>query len=200
MDVVVSIGRGSKTYHAEDCPYVKRITKKHRMILTEGSAIYKGYCGCKLCTGVRGTTRKWRLLGYDCSYDQVDDAVCIRTDFGFWKAIWRPEPGEWHLFHMNNHGYKCFNAELSTKKLARGSFHRQEDFHPTAKFNKIIQYVTDHDKNRKIILDDYRKMPKNTPKQRKYFRQAKERKKRNAIRRVEEIFKSLESDKKGGQE
>lgn len=46
-------------------------------------------------------------------------------------------------------------------------------------------------------MDDYRKLPRNTKRQKKYYKAAKNRERRNAIRRVAAIFASLEQSQVG---
>lgn len=198
MDVVISKRRGAITYHDPNafCPYVKRISKKNRRYLPDYIAKKKGYCKCKFCMSLRGIAYKYRQRGYDCMYDKVSNSICIRTDISFWKAIWYEDEEAFHLFHMNAYGYKNFNPNLPSRVLVGGRFHRQTDVPPKATLDSIINYILAHDKNKKIIMDDYRKMPKNTAKQRKYYKQAKKRKRRDELRRLDHIFKQLENNKK----
>ena len=197
MEVVISRGRGAKTYHdpMAGCPYARHIKKENRIQVSENKAKNKGYCGCRLCTGLGGLAYKYKKRGFDCLYDSVSNSVCMKTDVGFWKAIWYDDEQKFHLFHMNGHGYKCFKHDLPSNVLVAGKFHRQADVLPTSHFGNILKYILDHDKNKRIIMNDgIQKMPKNTAKQRKYYKQAKKRKRKNDLRRLDRIFKQLESE------
>ena len=57
----------------------------------------------------------------------------------------------------------------------------------------IVNYVIAHDRAKTIIEEDYRNLPKHSKKQKKYYRQAKNRVKRKAIRNVYSIFDMLEN-------
>lgn len=54
-------------------------------------------------------------------------------------------------------------------------------------------YVSNHDKAKEIIADDYKKLPQDTKKQRKYYRTAERKSKGRQIRRVDSIFLMLEA-------
>ena len=76
------------------------------------------------------------------------------------------------------------------------NFHRQVDVDTTTRINKIIKYIADHDKAKKIIEENWRKLPKQTKKQKDYYKQARKRERRKSIRRVDDIFKQLEEERK----
>lgn len=192
--VIISTNERS-VFHEQYCPYVNRIRKKYRKQIGEDDAIRKGYCECKFCRSVRGIAYKYRQTSnVDIYYDKVDDAMCVKTDVGFWKIFWRDVSQDWHLFHMNHKGWKHFDKNLPAKILMRGSFHRQEDFKPTSHVNKILSYIKSHDHNYKLAEEDIRKMSKRTAKQRSHYRQQKNRKKRESIRSVYRIFNQLEKE------
>lgn len=194
-DVIISTKEGT-VFHELFCPYVQRIQSRHRKQVTEEKAIKKGYCECKFCRSVRGIAYKYRqLCEENISYDATDNAICIKTDVGFWKLIWRENTQDWHLFHMNHRGWKCFDKTLPDEKLMRGSFHRQEDFAPTTNVSKALKYIRSHDKNYKIAEEDIRKLNKGNSKQKKHYQQQKNRKKRESIRNVYRIFHNLEKEK-----
>lgn len=195
MDVIIC--KGSKIYHEDYCPYLRRSKQKLRM--SEDSAINKGYCGCKFCTGIKGLAFKYRKYSngdYSIfAITEPEDTLCFRTNCGFWKAIWR-DKRLWILFHMNNHGYKCFNAKYPNKMLVNGRFHRQQDVQPSESLKPIIKYIKDHDKNLKVMEEDYRKLPKNTKEQRKNYKKAKKRKRKLEIQRVEKLFRQMEKERR----
>lgn len=194
MDVFVC--KGSKIYHEDFCPYLRRTKKKQRM--SEDTALRKGYCGCKFCTGIKGIAYRYKqILGDEFAVfvqTEPEDILCIRTNCGFWKVVWR-EQRLWILFHMNNHGYKCFNPNFPNKMLVNGKFHRQQDVQPSESLKPIIKYIKEHDKNLKVMEDDYRKLPKNTKEQRKNYKRAKNRKRKMEIQRVNRLFKQLEKER-----
>jgi len=196
-DVIVSTEGG--VFHEEFCPYILRIQRKNKRQMPEEKALHKGYCECKFCRSIRGLVYKYRHESdLNVSYDPIDQAFCIRTKVGFWKLIWRENKQVWHLFHMNHRGWKCFDEKLPSKELMRGSFHRQEDFRECGKISKAIKYILSHDKNYQLAEEDIRKISRNTPAERKHYRQQKNRKKRESVKNVYRIFDELERKDKNG--
>lgn len=189
--------KGGKIYHESFCPYLKHSKATVRM--DEEYAIRKGYRGCKFCTGIKGIAYKYRLKSYGgnntVAITEPEEAICFRTNCGFWKVIWR-DKRLWILFHMNNHGYKSFNPNFPTKMLINGRFHRQQDVQPSESLKPIIRYINEHDKNLKVMEDDYRKLPKNTKSQKKNYKRAKKRKRRMEIQKVDRLFKQLEKERR----
>lgn len=82
---------------------------------------------------------------------------------------------------------------MEIPEAIRGSFHRQVDIKAKVEIEELIQYVIAHDKAKGIIMDDYHKLPQKTKKQKKYYRQAENRAKRQAARRLDSIFAELEA-------
>lgn len=195
-DVIIS-KREIGSYHEMFCPYSNAIYKSNRIYISEEDAIKRGYRECKFCHSVRGIVYKYKALNnLEISYDKIDDALCVRTQIGFWKLCWRDQQQAWYLFHMNHKGWKSFNDKYPSKFLMRGSFHRQDDFPPTTSISKAISYIDSHDKNYKIAEENVQKMSKTNSKQRKWYRIQKERKKREKIKNVFSIFKEIERAKK----
>lgn len=196
MSKVIISANEKGVFHEEFCPYVKRIQTKYRRRINEEKAIEKGYCECKFCRSVKGLVYKYRQLSnFDICYDSVDDALCVRTDVGFWKLIWREQYGNWVLFHMNHRGYKSYNSELPSNVLMRGSFHRQEDFKATTSVSQALQYIESHDKAFRLGEENVSLMPKNTQKQRLRYRQQRNRKHRESVHNVLTIINNLEKEK-----
>lgn len=73
-----------------------------------------------------------------------------------------------------------------------GEFHRQIDVKATESMEKIVDYIAAHDRAKATIMNDYRKLPRSTKKQKRYYEAAKRKDKRNAVRRVDDIFAVLE--------
>lgn len=196
--MVISKKSKDMIYHEESCPYVKRMTKKYRRYISEENAKERGYHACSYCGGIHGLYLKLRddpaycgrsKEGLLISYDRVDRGICFRTSYGFWKVIIRGPVETYKLWHLNR-GH--FDAELPDKILMRRRFHRQSDVKETTNIGRIMQYISDHDKAKKIIENDWKKLPKSTPKQKKYYRQAQKRARQREHQRIDELFKKLE--------
>lgn len=199
----VTISRNSKLkiYHARDCMYAKRIDQKYKRIWPKEKALSKGYKPCSWCGGIHGTYLFLRdypranvreLQDLKLSYDRDTKSICFRTDIGFWKVREKYNEG-YKLFHLNRN---CFDQAVSDHELMKRNFHRQVDVDTTTRINKIIKYIADHDKAKKIMEENWRNLPKQTKKQKDYYKQARKRERRKSIRRVDDIFKQLEEERK----
>lgn len=194
----VIISRKEKgVFHELWCPYAKRIKKENRQERPEEIARKKGYCECKFCRSVRGIVYKYRQDGFNVFYGAEDNTFCLRTNIGFWKLKWYENIQMWHLFHMNNKGYKSFNPELPTKVLMKGSFHRQEDFMKTSSVSKAVNYILAHDRSYQTLEEGgLKRLPRNSPKQKLHYRQAKNKQRKESIRNVYKILKNLKGAEK----
>lgn len=193
MQVLLSMNRNCNTYHISGCPYAKRIRPANLMTVSKKKAVKRKYCACKYCSGLRGYVRvnhkelsnreKANNLKY--SYSKTSDTVYLRTRAGFWKIFEKEEIG-YLLYHRN-----AFSDELSSEMMMDGGFHRQADVAPTDSVAKLISYVIAHDKAKRIIEDDYRKLPRRTEKQKKYYKAAERRDRRKKMARLNQLFDML---------
>lgn len=192
--MVISKKSGQMIYHEETCPYAKRIQKKYRRYISERNALEKGYRPCSYCGGLHGLFLSFVDDSNDltASYDKKDKALCFRTDVGFWKVLEQGDPKTYRLWHLNGND---FDRNVESKFLMRRSFHRQVDVKSTTNIGKIVQYIRDHDRAKKIMKDDWKKLPKNTQKQKKYYKQAKKREERKRHKRIDQLFEMIEKGK-----
>ena len=202
--MVVSNQARGKVIHEEWCPDVGNIKKEYRKFLSREKAHKLGYHECKYCGGIHGLYLKMmrdpEYYGKNqkhlkISYDRVLRGVCFRTNVGFWRATKDNHDGRFFLYHLNS---KHFEKGLKDRVLMRREFHRQIDVKPTIDLRYIIDYIDKHDKAKQIIRNGgYRDLPKSTKKQRKYYEQQKKKARRKSIRRVDDLFKQLERERKG---
>lgn len=185
---VVVARTGKKVFHEKFCPYVHRINPKNRLFLDESQAVSQHYRECAFCRSSKGLAFKYRKLGMDAFYDAIDNAVCFRTEVGFWKAVWFDTSQAWRLFHLNAGE---FSATASAKVLMRRSFHRQGDVPSTTSLGKIVHYIRRHDGDLILYSDDYHNLPKTTKQQKKFYNRAKKRAKKKSIRNVYKILDKI---------
>ena len=88
---------------------------------------------------------------------------------------------------------------MNFKEATHGDFHRQSDVKAkaTESMEKLVEYIIAHDRAKITIMDDYRKLPKSTKKQKKYYKAAKRSNKKQAMRRLDSIFAALEQSQSG---
>ncbi len=81
---------------------------------------------------------------------------------------------------------------MSFYQIKKADYHCQKDVKATDSFEKIMRYIINHDKAKVIIMDDYRKLPRRTKKQKMYYKNAEQKAKRKQKYRVYELFARLE--------
>ncbi len=201
MDVVVSMmpSKRRKVYHRPNCIYVEKMKPGNRMMISEKLAISKRFCRCKYCGGLRGEARTKEMIEtwekeykLSINYVKKTDTLYVRTTIGCWKIFLKKEIDQYLLYHKNT-----YNNQMPFDQAMRGDYHRQRDVKPTLSLHKLINYISAHDKAKIAIMEDYRKLPKSTAKQRKYYRQAEGKFKRLERKqsqiRLENLFKSIEA-------
>ena len=183
-------------YHKQGCIYERRIAASNKMYISEERAEYYGYCECKYCNGLKGEIRTnerfyYLLNKYKISeeYNKYNDTLYLRTQIAAWKIYLNETSGKYVLHHKNK-----YNRDMNMNQIIRGEYHKQKDIKPMEDICNLITYIGEHDKAKLIIMDDYRKLPKQTNKQRKYYRQAEKREKRQSKSRTEYLFRKLEAE------
>lgn len=199
MQVVASSGTGKnkKIYHKVNCIYAKRIKFENRMDMNPTTAENRHFCECKYCGGLKGDVRtsKKQIQSWEerskitLSYQSKTDTLYIQTAIGFWKIFRKEEIGKYILYHRN-----IYSKEMSFAEAAHGDYHRQCDVKATESMASLIEYIIAHDKAKVVILENYHKLPKQSKKQKKYYKQAERRVKRQEVRRVDSLFAMLERE------
>lgn len=202
MLVVASrkIDKKHRIYHRCGCIYARRIKPDNRKEMSSEVAERKHYHACKYCAGLRGdvnvhktafdTWTKKKHVNFN--YQKESDTLYIWTEIGFWKVFEKEELGEYLLYHRNT-----YSAGVDFEEAIHGEFHRQADVKATESMGKIVEYIVAHDRAKVTIMDDYRKLPRSTKRQKRYYKAAERREKRDAIRRVDLLFASIEQSNAG---
>ena len=185
-----------KIYHVPGCIYEKRIKPENKVKLSKKQIKSAQFCGCKYCCGQRSDAVYFRenlehwqeSKGMEIRYDLKENTLYMMTRAGFWKTFRSAKTRKFVLLHRNG-----FEPEMTFEDAMRGDFHLQRDFGQTIVIEEVLNYISAHDKAMIIIQDDYRKLPQKTKKQKKYYKQAELRVKRNTMRRLDNIFAMLEA-------
>lgn len=202
MFVVASLknNKKHKIYHRFGCIYAQRIMPNNRKEMSIKGARRKSYHACQYCAGLRGDVNvhkkafeTWAVKrNMQFNYHKEADTLYIQTEVGFWKIFLREELGEYVLYHRNT-----YFPGMEFNEAIHGGFHRQFDVNTTESLEKLVEYITAHDKAKITIMDDYRKLPNRTKKQKKYYRAAERRDKKQAMKRLDSLFAELEQSQKG---
>ena len=193
MRVIVSDASRKMVYHRSGCIYASRIKDTHRMTLKLNDAARHGYHECSCCSGTKGAVRVSKKvldqagpdIAFEYLYDKRSDTLFIRTEFGFWK-----------IYHRKGYGfllYHCSRYERAKtfESLMHDIFHRQSDVLADESLLKLIHYIVEHDRAKRIILEDYKKLPQRTKKQKKYYKKAEQKARRLQIKRVDMLLDCL---------
>ena len=164
--------------------------------MSKEEAEKRHYCECSYCGGgLKGDLRvmkkaitRWeKNSGIKLTYVERTDTAYISTENGFWKFFMKKELGKYVLYHRN-----VYSKDMPFVVATKGDFHRQSDVKADESMANLVKYVIAHDEAKAIIKDDYRKLPKHTKQQKKYYKQAENRNKRQEKRRLYSIFNMLE--------
>ena len=186
-----------RIYHKNGCIHVQRIKKSNRIQLTVKQAEKRGYRACKCCKGLQGDVRilkrKYKpRQDMSFTYRKPENELYVATGIGFWKICVQRRTGDYLLYHRN-----FYKTGMNVKEAIRGEYHRQADVCGTASLESICEYIVAHDRAKVTIMDDYRKLPQRTRKQKHYYRVAERRNRRRAMHRVDRLFAMLEQTDAG---
>lgn len=199
MDVIISMAaKGQKIiYHRQNCMYVEKMKPQNRMVLSQKTVKKQRFCSCLYCGGLKGELRTnpqfsaWeKEYGIAIDYIEKNNALYVRTKIGCWKLWPDEETDKYLLFHRN-----MYNKDMTLAEACYGAYHRQRDVKPMASLHQLINYIVAHDRAKVIIMDNYRKLPRTTAKQKKYYRQTenkiKRRERKQAQQRIDYLFKLI---------
>ncbi len=126
--------------------------------------------------------------GVQIEFDDTD--LYILTDMAAWKISYVQYFDRYKLLHCPFDG-----KPLTMEEAKTAHYHVQRDVAKNQSPYNHLEYIVKHDEAKKLIQISYKKLPKVTKQQKKYYRQAENREKRNSIRRVWKLFEELESGK-----
>ncbi|MCM1537868.1 MAG: hypothetical protein NC254_05685 [bacterium] len=185
----------SMVYHRPECRYVQKIRKRNRRQMDRETAEWKGYRPCKCCNGAEFLYRIERekierfAEQFDLDVDMKDHKIYVRTDVGCWKIVYRRGSQRFLLLHRNH-----VNGRIGLDETERVPFHRQWDVPEAESIMKYLRYIKDHDEFKRNKPADYRQMPRDTKKQKAYYRTAKRRAQRKSARRLDRLFVMIERE------
>ncbi|WHE87680.1 hypothetical protein [Lachnoanaerobaculum gingivalis] len=126
--------------------------------------------------------------GVQIEFDDTD--LYILTDMAAWKISYVQYFDRYKLLHCPFDG-----KPLTMEEAKTAHYHVQRDVAKNQSPYNHLEYILRHDEAKKLMQVSYKKLPKVTKQQKKYYRQAENREKRNSIRRVWKLFAELESGK-----
>lgn len=192
--VLMSFESKNRVAHRENCRYVKHILCKNLMTLTQNQAWERGYRPCKCCNSLDSIYKMEMsdinayLRDKDMALDAVDHKLYARTPIGCWKIVYNRKYQTFILYHKN-----YVDGMLSINDVEKGAYHLQKDRKPSDTIVKLLRYIYEHDENKYAAVTDYKLLPHDSKRQKKYYSQAKKRQEKKSRRRVDMLFKLMES-------
>lgn len=188
------ISRDSEIYHRKDCHYAKRIKYKGFSSITPKEAKSHGYRPCKCCNtmnhiykSAKGTLRQYeKKKGMKFNYSR--SSLYVLTDNSCWKLVYSRKEETIILYHRNK-SWIPVNFEEPYKE----KYHLQVDAKHFNNIEGALYYIYEHDRFRTAQERGDRSFVYIS---KKYERQAKKKKKRDAVNRVNYLFRMLESQDK----
>ena len=126
--------------------------------------------------------------GVQIEFDDTD--LYIITDIAAWKISYVEYFDRYKLLHCPFDKNPLTMGEAKT-----AHYHVQRDVAKNQSPYNHLEYILRHDEAKKLMQVSYKKLPKVTKQQKKYYRQAENREKRNSIKRVWNLFAKLEEEK-----
>ena len=124
--------------------------------------------------------------GIQIEFDNTD--LYIITDMAAWKIAYGYHFDWYKLLHCHFEGRPITMEEAKT-----AHYHVQMDVPVNQTPYKHLQYIVKHDMAKKVEQINYKNLPQRTKKQKKYYRQAENRARRNSVKRVFNLFAELEA-------
>ena len=126
--------------------------------------------------------------GVQIEFDDTD--LYIITDIAAWKISYVEYFDRYKLLHC-----PFDKKPLTMEEAKTAHYHVQRDVAKNKSPYNHLEYILRHDEAKKLMQVSYKKLPKVTKQQKKYYRQAENREKRNSIKRVWNLFAKLEEEK-----
>ena len=161
-----------------------------------------------LKTAMRYIAKEERVAFYPCKYRKYapgiehlankrvvqiefdDTDLYILTDMAAWKISYVEYFDRYKLLHS-----PFDKKPLTMVEAKTAHYHVQRDVAKNQSPYNHLEYILRHDEAKKLMQVSYKKLPKVTKQQKKYYRQAENREKRNSIKRVWNLFAKLEEEK-----
>lgn len=159
-----------------------------------------------LKTAMRYIAKEERVAFYPCKYRKYALGIeClakkrgVQIEFDDTDLYILTDMAAWKISNVQ-HRYKLLHCPFDGKPLTMeeaktAHYHVQRDVVKNQSPYNHLEYIVKHDEAKKLMQISYKKLPKVTKQQKKYYRQAENREKRNSIKRVWNLFAKLEEGK-----
>lgn len=189
---IISQNSKARVYHRANCRFAKAMPVRYMRELSKHIAEKKGYRPCKCCNSMKNRFDEERqaLERYAARKNlglyRQSKLLYIRTPVGLWKICYAAKQQNFILYHGN-----CPYQELSPKQMKTACFHRQTDVMTSATILRYLEYIYKHDDYRQRVAQAGGNEKKVTI-SKKYAQQRERRLRREARRRLDDIFADIE--------
>lgn len=195
---IVSFESKSKVYHKPGCHHISRIKKRNQIEMTKGEAERAGFRICRCCNGMGHHKRaeKHVLEHYEkekgMEFKYIDGILYAKTDFGCWKMVYVRGEQRIVLYHRNH-----TDKELNFEEPQYEFYHRQHDVPHSGSISHYLKYIYEHDRFKKAERSGNGFTTFSNKKNKKL---AEKSRKKDSRRRVDYLFRMLESQNVGYRE
>ena len=192
--MIISAHSRLKVYHRPGCRYAESIKENNISYEKTEWAELRGYRPCKWCSRMDGRFQieKKAVGEYLANSGLVmvrkNHMLYIRSDIGCWKVVFSKKFNDFVLYHRNH-----ADGIVPLAEVEKDSYHKQSDHF---QFNSIMgaaRYIVKHDTAKKILsIGSYKDLPRQTKKQKEYYKSAKNKAHRNSIQRIDDLFRQIE--------
>lgn len=190
---IVSVNSREGIYHFEGCRYANKMLPKYQMEMSHHQAEQLGFRPCKCCNTMRFRLhREERAInnyvkGKKMRLKLQGEVLCILTEIGLWKIVYRKREQEFFLYHGNS---SAEQVDFGYPELEK--YHRQGDLKPTHSLLSCLDYLYRHDLFRKAEKEAGGNL-KDIKVDKKYEKSVARRNRRNQVKRVDSLFCLIEN-------
>lgn len=181
-------------YHRPGCLRMEGIKNRNKISLPWAVARRKGYRACTCCHGMDYHLRidKHALDYYEknkgLEFKYIDGILYIKSPVGCWKLVYARGKETIALYHRS-----ATDKPLDFAHPQREIYHHQGDKGYCDSVASYLHYIYEHDRYKAAAMRGEKNIHFSN---KKYKRAAAEAKRRREIRRVDELLRMLESQKK----
>ena len=195
---IVSLKARTKVYHKPGCHHVSNMKESNQKVMTQARAERKGYRICRCCNSMahhkraEQTTIAHYTDNKGMEFLFVKGALYVKTDVGCWKMVYTRGEQRIVLYHRNT-----TDKELNFKVPQYEKYHRQKDVPFADSIAHYLHYIYEHDRFRQAELNG---VPLTHFSSKKSKQLAEKSRRKSARKRVDYLFRMLESQNAGYKE
>ena len=192
-----STSHGGKIFHSTECTYAGRIKNKNRnYVTTRQEARERGYRMCNCCAPIVRYLKKEQkeiedfARKHNMKLRLYDGEIHVESGAAVWKIVTEEGKRGISLYHGNRERYNTLRWENG---MLQHHYHKQGDI-TSSSILEYLNYIYKHDCWRSSQIEEYRKLPKHTRKQRKHYKEEKKRSDRYAVSRVLNLIDRMQRE------